>query len=347
MAESVIRTVRSGCNLLAMSSGPDAGSKPAGRSSLWVEVVTVTGAVSFYMAVSILLVFANKRLLSDLKEFDAPLFLTWTQLVTAVICCVLGSYLPSSLTGSKGGRLVYSSAVAHALMPLCLIFIGMIVLNNLCLKYVHISFYQVARSMTILFNVLFVLVAKGVFPSMLEILGCVIVVIGFVVGSLGELEVSLIGLCFGIGSSMFVAMYGIAVSEALRVCENDTWILMMYNNMNAMLLMPLAFMYQEGEIILTSPLWFSSFFWVLVLVSGVLGFLINIAVFLQIKHTSPLTHNVSGTFKACLQTVLAVLVRHESPTLLFWIGFLLTIAGTSLYTWGRFQLMKQKGEQKG
>ena len=48
----------------------------------------VVGAVAFYMSVSISLVFANKFVLTG-NKLDAPLFLTWTQLVVAVACCAL------------------------------------------------------------------------------------------------------------------------------------------------------------------------------------------------------------------------------------------------------------------
>ena len=80
-------------------------------------------------------------------------------------------------------------------------------------------------------------------------------------------------------------------------------------------------------------------FWVIIAVTGMLGFLINIASFMQIKHTSPLTHNVSGTFKACLQTVLAVIVFGNETTGMFWTGFFLTVAGSVVYTYARFQSM--------
>ncbi len=39
----------------------------------------------------------------------------------------------------------------------------------------------------------------------------------------------------------------------------------------------------------------SSQFWVMMFVAGVLGFAIGIVTVLQIKLTSPLTHNISGT----------------------------------------------------
>jgi hypothetical protein len=50
-----------------------AGGKTAGAS-----LGVVLFAMSFYMIVSIALVFANKFVLND-AQMDAPIFLTWTQ----------------------------------------------------------------------------------------------------------------------------------------------------------------------------------------------------------------------------------------------------------------------------
>ena len=46
-------------------------------------------------------------------------------------------------------------------------------------------------------------------------------------------------------------------------------------------------------------------FWALMVLTGITGFVINIAIFLQIKFTTPLTNNISGTAKSCVQTALA------------------------------------------
>lgn len=59
------------------------------------------------------------------------------------------------------------------------------------------------------------------------------------------------------------------------------------------------------------------------------------ATFVQIQVTSPLTHNVVGTFKACVQTVFAVLYYQNMTTVWFWLGFLLTVGGSALYTFAR------------
>jgi solute carrier family 35 (GDP-fucose transporter), member C1 len=46
-------------------------------------------------------------------------------------------------------------------------------------------------------------------------------------------------------------------------------------------------------------------FWSLMTITGITGFVINIAMFLQIKFTTPLTNTISGTAKSCFQTALA------------------------------------------
>ncbi len=49
-------------------------------------------------------------------------------------------------------------------------------------------------------------------------------------------------------------------------------------------------------------------FWVSVSATGILGLVIGYVAGLQIQVTSPLTHNISGTVKAALQTVMATQV---------------------------------------
>lgn len=77
------------------------------------------------------------------------------------------------------------------------------------------------------------------------------------------------------------------------------------------------------------------------LVSGLFGFLIQFSSALQIKLTSPLTHNISGTVKSCLQTGLAVVYYDQAKSLLWWLSNLLVIVGSLLYTRLRQLEMKQ------
>lgn len=49
--------------------------------------------------------------------------------------------------------------------------------------------------------------------------------------------------------------------------------------------------------------------WNALIVSGVLGFLINIAIFMQVKYTTPLTNAISGTAKVTLVVTALAFLR--------------------------------------
>ena len=61
--------------------------------------------------------------------------------------------------------------------------------------------------------------------------------------------------------------------------------------------------------------------------------------------TSPLTHNISGTAKACAQTVLACIYFREEKTSLWWLSNLVVLAGSGSYTEVKRQEMKQQHKQ--
>ena len=58
----------------------------------------------------------------------------------------------------------------------------MITFNNLCLKYVGVSFYYVSRSLTTVFNVIMSYLILGQKTSMKAIICCGIIILGFYLG---------------------------------------------------------------------------------------------------------------------------------------------------------------------
>ena len=66
-------------------------------------------------------------------------------------------------------------------MPLSVVFVGMVAFNNLCLQYVEVSFYNVARSLTIVFNVLFTYTLLSEKTSFMTMATLAVVILGFVV----------------------------------------------------------------------------------------------------------------------------------------------------------------------
>lgn len=203
----------------------------------------------------------------------------------------------------------FNLATARKVMPVTVLYICMIAANNLCLKYVEVSFYQVARSLTILFTVLFTYLWLRKTTSLKSLAVCGVIVMGFVLGSKGEINFSYTGVAFGLISSCFVSLYGISVKAVLQTLQNDHWKLLLYNTaISIVFMLPLVWLSGELTPLMADPNIYDPSVWVANVIGGLFGFAINIAVFLQIKFTSPLTNNIAGTVKASLQTILAVII---------------------------------------
>ena len=75
----------------------------------------------------------------------------------------------------------YKPAIAARVAHLSVIFVGMVAFNNLCLQYVEVSFYNVARSLTIVFNVVLSYLVLGENTSLAVVGTLAVVIAGFLV----------------------------------------------------------------------------------------------------------------------------------------------------------------------
>ena len=66
--------------------------------------------------------------------------------------------------------------------------------------------------------------------------------------------------------------------------------------------------------------------------AGVFGFLIGIITIIQISLTSPLTHNIAGTAKACVQTLVAVIFLGDKMSFRSFCGTAMVLIGTFMYS---------------
>lgn len=150
------------------------------------------------------------------------------------------------------------------------------------------------------------------------------------------------GVFFGVLASAFVSLNAIYTKKVLPAVDGNIWRLSFYNNINAcVLFLPLLLVFGElGRIASFSRLTDLTF-WSMMTLGGVFGFAIGYVTGLQIKFTSPLTHNVSGTAKACAQTVIAVVYNSSAKSLLWWVSNMLVLGGSSAYTWVRSLEMKK------
>ncbi|XP_022647141.1 GDP-fucose transporter 1-like isoform X3 [Varroa jacobsoni] len=227
----------------------------------------------------------------------------------------------------------------------------MITFNNLCLKYVGVAFYTVSRSLTTVFNVIFTYIILKQRTSLYALVCCGVIIGGFLLGvdqeeSSGTL--SLIGIIYGLIASASLSLYSIYTKKVLKLVNDSVSLLSYYNNVNAMVMfIPLIVLSGEVPAIMKFSQLDSLVWWSLVVVVGIFGFAIGYVTMLQIQVTSPLTHNVSGTAKASVQTVLAVAFSKQVKSILWWTSNALVLLGSAMYTRVRQLEMAKSYNERG
>lgn len=126
----------------------------------------------------------------------------------------------------------YDLGTARKVLPASVCFIGMVSFNNLCIQYVDVSMYMIARSLTILFNIALGYVVLGDSTSLKAGACCLIVVVGFALGSMFTAQFSFLGSLFGLCASLFVALYSIFVKKVLPAVGDSKNKLQLYNSVN-------------------------------------------------------------------------------------------------------------------
>ncbi|XP_038213513.1 GDP-fucose transporter 1 [Zerene cesonia] len=307
------------------------------QTDLCSRYIKIFIVVACYWIVSIATVFVNKSLLSGQDvALEAPLFITWFQcIVSFTICFTLSKTggIPGVFKFPKGTP--WNLEVMWKVIPLSIMFTLMIATNNLCLKYVGVSFYYIGRSLTTVFNVIFSWVLLKQKTSLRCIMCCVFIVFGFYIGVdqeelLGSF--SLIGTIYGVVGSLMLSLYSIFTKSVLPSVNQEIWLLSYYNNAYSIILFcPLMVLNGELNVLWNYTNYHSSYFWMQMVIGGICGFAIGYVTSLQIKVTSPLTHNISGTAKACAQTVMATQWYNETKNSLWWASNLIVLASTALY----------------
>eukprot|EP00055_Hartaetosiga_balthica_P002998 m.6040 g.6040 ORF g.6040 m.6040 type:complete len:333 (-) comp2535_c0_seq1:373-1371(-) len=317
----------------------------SGEETLLKRSIRITGVVALYWAVSISMVFLNKHLLSNV-DMKAPIFVTCFQALVAVAACFFFGYFNKTVSYfSSFPDFEYDLSVAKKVLPLSVVFVGMITFNNLCLKEVGVPFYNVGRSLTTLFNIMLSYFVLGQSTSIKALAMCGIIVSGFFMGVDQEGSLSFAGVVYGILASACVALNAIYIKKVLPFVDNNMWKLTAYNNANAFLLfIPVIIILGEVPLITSSTDAMSLSFWLLMTLAGIFGIAIGLVTMLQIQVTSPVTHNISGTAKACAQTILALQLKGEVRTGMWWLGNLFVLGGSLGYAIVKRQEMKKSLE---
>ncbi|KAL3067709.1 hypothetical protein OYC64_022097 [Pagothenia borchgrevinki] len=340
------RTQLKRSSILRMALAGSETMYPDGHGETFIlRAVRIGAVVALYWFVSITMVFLNNYLL-DNRELDAPLFVTFYQCLVTVGLCWLMQLLSKVCPGLIDFPSVkFDLKTSREVLPLSIVFISMITFNNLCLKHVGVAFYTVGRSLSTVFNVLLSYIILKQTTSLQAIMCCGVILGGFWLGVDQEGmtgTLSWTGVFFGVVASACVSLNAIFTKKVMPAVDGNIWKLSYYNNINAcVLFLPLILLFGELGSLASFSRSSDLKFWGMMTLGGVFGFAIGYVTGLQIKFTSPLTHNVSGTAKACAQTVIAVVYNSSSKSLLWWTSNMLVLGGSSAYTWVKSLEMKK------
>ncbi|XP_071345527.1 GDP-fucose transporter 1 [Trachinotus anak] len=341
-----VRTHLKRFTILKMAlAGTDTMDQDEPGETFLFRALRIAAVVALYWFISITMVFLNNYLL-DNRDLDAPLFVTFYQCVVTVGLCWLMQLLAKLCPGLIDFPTVrFDMKTSREVLPLSVVFISMITFNNLCLKFVGVAFYTIGRSLSTVFNVLLSYVILKQTTSYQALLCCGIILGGFWLGVdqegvAGSLSWS--GVFFGVLASASVSLNAIYTKKVMPAVDGNIWKLSFYNNINACILfIPLILVFGEVGRVASFSRLTDLGFWSMMTLGGVFGFAIGYVTGLQIKYTSPLTHNVSGTAKACAQTVIAVVYNSSSKSLLWWTSNMMVLCGSSAYTWVKSLEMKK------
>ncbi|EKM56723.1 uncharacterized protein PHACADRAFT_254009 [Phanerochaete carnosa HHB-10118-sp] len=301
----------------------------------------VIGTVLFYLVAALAMVMANKWVLNTT---EVPLFFLFTQLMIAVVL-----FVGAHLVGLLQVPMDFDPAVLKGLIPMVGLNVIGLSFSNYTLKYVDASFYQVARGMVLPFTVMTSCIFLHSRPSLMVLFACSIVTFGFFIGVfLDGTPVSMVGISFGVASSMITAMHSVVIKKSLDVVKSSALSLSWYTNLfSAVALLPVLLVAGEGPGVYSllsghqnpladgvSPL--KTFLWGSA-ITGVFGFLMSIASLLSIKVTSPITHMVSSAVRGVAASMLGVWLFHDIISTGRGSSIAAILLGSVFYTWVKHQ----------
>lgn len=291
----------------------------------------ITAVIIFYMIVSISMIMINKTMLDAIS---LPFSLLWGQLLVAVLIMIfLGIF--KSLPPLEMN-------ILPSIIPLIAMNVIGLTINTFFLKEIDAVMYQVGRSMLLPMTVILtpLILGNGI-GGFWVVISCCIITSGYIIGmgivspsSYGYDSINNInwkGVWLGLASSLCTTIHSFVIKISFRKIKyNSTWSLLWYNNLGSLIILTPFLLY---ELDLLSTLSEKNYSLLLYgsLLAGSTGLLINLAGFLQLKVTSPLSHMVSSISRGVIQTLIAFFVFNDYLNEERIIGIIITLLGSSMY----------------
>lgn len=308
-------------------------SLPVGRTQLRGVV-----AILQWWGFNVLVIIMNKWIFQKL-DFKFPL----TVSTVHFICSTIGAHIAIKVLKVKPLIEVSPHDRLRRILPMSFVFCVNIVLGNVSLRYIPVSFMQTIKSFTPATTVaLQWLVWKKSFDRRVW-LSLIPIVGGIVLTSVTELSFNMAGFLAAFFGCVVTSTKTILAESLLHGYNFDSINTVYYMAPYATMILALPALLLEGWGVVT---WFNTqpslFVPVLIIfLSGVSAFCLNFSIFYVIHATTAVTFNVAGNMKVAVAIVISWLIFKNPISFSNAIGCSVTLIGCTFYGYVRHRLSQQ------
>ncbi|KAL4435609.1 hypothetical protein ABPG77_002572 [Micractinium sp. CCAP 211/92] len=306
--------------------------------SSWLPAAIICG---WYFS-NIGVILSNKVLLSEF-DFRGPIFLT----LCHMLCCSLLSYC-AAVTRLVVPQKLASRRQLAKIVLLAVIFLLTIVLGNISLRYIPVSFNQAIGSTTPAFTALLAFLLFRETETARTYLSLIPVVVGIIIASNAEPLFDLLGFAACLTATSTRALKSVIQGRLLSDASErmDSMSLLGYMApAAAAFLVPMTLFFEPNSLAQARELGKAGAFWVLLLLNSAMAWAANLTNFLVTKHTSALTLQVLGNAKGVVAVALSLLYFRNPATFSSVFGYAVTVAGVVLYSQSKMRAKQQQMEK--
>ncbi|XP_043705875.1 GDP-mannose transporter GONST5-like [Telopea speciosissima] len=295
-------------------------------------------AILQWWGFNVTVIVMNKWIFQNL-DFKYPLSVSCIHF----ICSAVGAYLVIKVLKLKPLIEVNPEDRWRTIFPMSFVFCINIVLGNVSLRYIPVSFMQTIKSFTPATTVVLQWLVwrkhfdSRIWASLVPIVG------GILLTSVTELSFNIFGFCAALFGCLATSTKTILAESLLHGYKFDSINTVYYMAPFATMILAVPAILLEGSGVMN---WFythesvgSSL--VIIFSSGVLAFCLNFSIFYVIQSTNAVTFNVAGNLKVAVAVIVSWLVFHNPIPALNAVGCAVTLIGCTFYGYVRHKLSQQ------
>ncbi|KAL2513166.1 UDP-galactose transporter 1 [Abeliophyllum distichum] len=307
------------------------------RLCQWSVIRSVLAIVQWW-GFNVTVIIMNKWIFQKL-DFKFPLSVSCIHF----ICSAIGAYLVIKVLKLKPLISVNPEDRWRRIFPMSFVFCINIVLGNVSLRYIPVSFMQTIKSFTPATTVFLQWLVwrkyfdSRIWASLIPIVG------GILLTSITELSFNMFGFCAALFGCLATSTKTILAESLLHGYSFDSINTVYYMAPFATMILAVPALLLEGSGVMewfhTCPSLFSSL--IIIFGSGVLAFCLNFSIFYVIHSTTAVTFNVAGNLKVAVAVTCSWLIFRNPISSLNAIGCAITLIGCTFYGYVRHKLSQQ------